>query len=74
MVLSKLEVGQIATGGELSGIVGIKMQSLVVHVRRGQQLLRVAVVLQIEMISDESWSLFLMDKSSNEPAMWCSPL
>lgn len=47
MVLSKLEVGQFATGGEASGVVGIKMQSLVVHVRRCQQLLCVAVVLQI---------------------------
>lgn len=74
MVLSKLEVGQIATGGELSGVVGIKMQSLVVHVRRSQQLLGVAVVLQTEMLSDESWSLFLMDASSNKPAVCCSPL
>lgn len=48
VVLSELEVGQFSTGGELSSIVGIKMQSLVVHVRRSQQLICIAVVLQIQ--------------------------
>lgn len=45
-VLHKLKVGQFAAGGEVGCVVGIAVQSLVVHVCRSQQLVCVAVVLQ----------------------------
>lgn len=46
VVLSKLEVRQFATCGEVGSIMGIEAQSLVIHVCRSQQLLCIAVVLQ----------------------------
>ncbi|TNN65251.1 hypothetical protein EYF80_024540 [Liparis tanakae] len=45
MVLGELQVRQSAAGGEGGGIVGVAVQRLVIHVRRSQQLLCVAVVL-----------------------------
>lgn len=46
VVLHKLKVGQLATCGEVGCIVGIAVQSFIIHVCGSQQVVCIAVVLQ----------------------------
>lgn len=46
VVLHKLKVGQFVTCGKVGCIVGIAVQSLIIHVRGSQQVVCIAVVLQ----------------------------
>lgn len=46
VALHKLEVGQFATCAEVGRVVGIVVQSLIIHVCGSQQLVCVAAVLQ----------------------------